>query len=261
MTRRRNAPALPALLLSFVLACASTDNATDVATQDAPPDVAGDLAPDPVPEAAAEAGDPGAEAVVVAPFQIPDPATTFTYRVANGSGTLDLPAAAGPVETYHGKEYRRLDLGDFTKADPTGVKAWANFADPQIEFGGAQVFVAGSGTPGQPSIEYVLDAPITGRLDGQVGKTLDATATGHLVIGGSSQLIQVHVEYTLASANETVEVPYGSVKGCLHYHLVVSAGDLQGWAADYWLKSGIGLIKATSIPGFDEVDLLGVKAL
>ena len=172
---------------------------------------------------------------------------------------MDLPAAAGPIEAYHGKQYRRLDLGDYTKADPTGVKAWANFADDQIEFGGAQVFVEGSGTPGQPSMEYILDAPISGRFDGELGKTMDATATGQLVIGGSSQLIQVHVEYTLASANETVDVPYGTVKGCLHYHLVVSAGDLQGWATDYWVKSGIGLVKATSIPGFDEVELVAVQ--
>lgn len=200
--------------------------------------------------------DAAPEVPVADRFSPPAETATFVYRVASGTTTTDLPAKAGPVETWHGREYRRLDLGDFTLADPTGVKAWANYQDNGIEFGGAEVYVGGQGNAGKPMLSYVLDQPIQGRFDGEVGKTYYTSVDGHLLVGGGDEILTVQVSYQLVATGQTAEVPYGSVKDCLLYHLVITAGDLKDWAADFWVKSGVGLVKATSIPGFDEVTLV-----
>ncbi|MBI5501225.1 MAG: hypothetical protein HY907_13345 [Deltaproteobacteria bacterium] len=193
-------------------------------------------------------------------FVPPAAGSTFVYRVEipGEPDPIDMPGSAGPRETFHGTEYQRLDLGDFAVADPVGVRTWANYADNAIEFGGAEVYLDGTGTAGAPDFTYWFEVPLSGRFDGDVGAASEATATGHLVFEGdpTGTPYDITVTYTLVSTSESVTVPYGTVDGCIHYHLVTNSSDLTDYASDYWVKSGLGLVKATSIPGFDNCELV-----
>jgi hypothetical protein len=54
-------------------------------------------------------------------------------------------------------------------------------------------------------------------------------------------------------------VPAGTFDGCIHYEIIEDSTDLQGFKAEYWLKSGVGMIKATVIPGFGGIELVSYQ--
>ncbi|MBM4371940.1 MAG: hypothetical protein FJ098_09815, partial [Deltaproteobacteria bacterium] len=51
----------------------------------------------------------------------------------------------------------------------------------------------------------------------------------------------------------------GTFDGCIHYSFVEDSTDLTGFEVDYWVKSGVGIIKATTIPGFEALELVEVN--
>ncbi len=206
-------------------------------------------------DAPAEAsGDTGAGGSGV--YVAPDGATTFEYRLhANdGSDPLDLPATFAGTEDINGHTYRRFEIGDHSAAEVTGLVIWSNYAEDAMETGGAQVFYHSS--PDEPSLAYTFDEPLKGSFLLDEGSSASIDATGTFNLFGDDTPFEIALEYTLVGVDETVEVPAGTFDGCIHYRFVENSTDLTGYETDYWVKSGVGIIKATTVPGFGAIELL-----
>ena len=193
-------------------------------------------------------------------FVPPAETTTYVYRV-EGAGpevaAADLPAKYGPKEDYNGHIYRRMDVGDFTVAEPIGVKIWTLYENDTLQTGGAQVF--NPGTNGEFTFAYAFDEPLLGNLNGEVDVPQVTNTTGKFTIMGFDSPFEITLTYTLKSLNASITVPAGTFDGCIHYEIIEDSTDLQGFKAEYWLKSGVGMIKATVIPGFGGVELVSYE--
>lgn len=187
---------------------------------------------------------------------VPPPATaTYVYRVGvPGGSPVDMPARYGDKEMYHGHLYRLMEVGDFTQEEITGVRIWALYENDTFQTGGAEVY--NPGKLGAPSFAYAFDEPLLGNLNGEIGEEQVTQTTGQLIFGTDGIPFSIKLTYTLLSKDASVEVPAGKFDGCIHYKIVEDSNDLQGYEAEYWLKSGVGMIKATVIPGFDAMELV-----
>lgn len=256
-----------ARVLHLVAACAavltigcgsSSDNSGDGTTQDAVSQETGDNDLVPADTAGDAGADVAADTTSGSVYDPPDPATTYVYRVwkAGSSETIDMPARFGARETKAGREYRRLEVGDFTQAEIWGVIIWSNNDGTSLETGGAEVY--NPGASGQPSFAYVFDEPLKGSFLLDEGATDETTASGKFVIGGQELPFDITLTFTLVSKDESVTVPAGTIDHCIHYKFVENSTDLSNFNVDYWIKSGVGMVKATVIPGFDALELVSV---
>ena len=225
------------------------------------PDAVSDTAlPEPAPDVPAEAApDAPSDTGTGHRYDPPDPATTYVYRVfkAGSADTLDLPARFAANEVKNGHEYRRLELGDLTAAEVWGLVLWSNYADDRLETGGVEVY--NPGAPGQPSFAYLFDEPWGGSLLAEDGTSSTSSATGTFAIAGQEFPFEITVDFTLVSSDESVDVPAGTIAHCIHYRFTENSSDLTGFVTDYWIKSGTGMVKATTIPGFDALELVSVS--
>ena len=274
MIPARTLSALIALALLLAAACSSESKGSgDVTTADTAgadttaPDTAGPdtVVPD-TPGADTAGPDTATDAAVDTPaetatghvYDPPDPATTYVYRVwkPGSSETIDVPGRYGDRETKNGHEYRLLELGDFTAAEIWGLHIWANYADDRLETGGVEVY--NPGAPGQPSFAYMFDEPWGGSFLQEEGTSSESHATGTFLIADQEIPFEITVNFTLVSSDESVDVPAGTIEHCIHYRFTENSTDLTNFDTDYWIKSGVGMIKATTIPGFDAMELVSV---
>gem|GEM_PF-2368131 len=190
---------------------------------------------------------------------VPPPASaTYVYRVGvPGGAPVDMPARYGDKEMYHGHLYRLMEVGDFTQESITGVRIWALYENDTFQTGGAEVY--NPGKLGEPSFAYAFEEPLLGNLNGEIGEEQVTETTGQLIFGTDGVPFSIKITYILLSKNASVEVPAGKFDGCIHYKIVEDSSDLQGYEAEYWLKSGIGMVKATVIPGFDAMELVSYE--
>lgn len=201
--------------------------------------------------------DPGSGGVT---YQPPDPATTFTYLL---KGCDDLPSEEVPAnlagtEEIGGQTWRRLEVGDFQKATRNGFVSFTRIRDGRYEVIGSDVFQEGQS---DAFLSWRFDQPIGGPISGRDGLTETTSASGTLCVMGSCDPYDISVTYTLVATSETVEVAYGSVTDCIHIQFEQRSSDMGEFVLEshWWVKSGIGLIKATEIPGFCGLELKSVQ--
>lgn len=193
-------------------------------------------------------------------YEPPNPATTFTYllKPCDDTPPEEVPARiAGDVE-IGGQTWRRLEVGDFQAPTRNGFVSYTRIHQGRYEVIGADVYQAGD-----PNVflSWRFDQPIGGPISGQDGLSETTSATGTLCVMGNCDPYDISVTYTLVSSNETVQVAYGTVTGAIHIHFEQRSSDMGDFVlqSDWWVKSGIGLIKATEVPGFCGLELKSVK--
>ncbi len=191
-------------------------------------------------------------------FIAPDPATTFTYRLYSFEygelGSYDVPGKFGIREDKFGHEYRRVELGDFSLDQVHGLIIWANHTAEGMETGGVEVYQGAHAD--EPSFAYFFEEPLSGSFLIEPGTTTQTQATGHFIIDEDEMPFEITLDYELVSLNETVEVPAGTIEGCIHYRFVENSTDLSDFGVDYWVKDHIGIVKATTVPGFEALELV-----
>lgn len=191
-------------------------------------------------------------------FIAPDPATTFTYRLYSFEwgelGSYDVPGKFGVREEKFGHEYRRVELGDFTQDQVHGLIIWANHTEEGMETGGVEVYQGAHAD--EPSFAYFFEEPLSGSFLVEPGTATQTSTTGHFVMDEQEMPFEITLDYELVSLNETVEVPAGIIDGCIHYRFVENSTDLSDFGVDYWVKDHIGIVKATTVPGFEALELV-----
>jgi len=216
------------------------DSAPDSAA-DAPAEVAADTAPDTAPDTAGPHD-----------FVVPGPGVRFTYLLQRcGGDAFEVPGNYDTTIDLNGQTYRRVQVGDFEAATREGFETWSRFKDGTFQVAGAAVYDVGSP---DPAMSYTLDPPITAPLYADEGATGTIPSGGQLCFGRACQPYEVSFAWTLVSKNASVTVPYGTVDGCIHLQIEQSEGG-GSWGIEWWLKEGIGLVKATEMPGFCGLEL------
>lgn len=206
--------------------------------------------------------DPGVVTDTATPgvtYQPPDPATTFTYllKVCDDNPPVEVPANLSRTEEIGGQTWRRLEVGDFEAPTRNGFVSFTRIREGRYEVIGSDVFQEGQP---DPFLSWRFDDPIGGPISGDNGLTGTTETTGTLCVMGACDAYDISVTYTLVSTSETIEVAYGTVSDCIHIHFEQRSSDMGDFVleSDWWVKSGIGLIKATEIPGFCGLELKAV---
>jgi len=200
-------------------------------------------------------GEPGG-----ATYQPPAAGTLFTYLLSSCDTPpvhREVPARIDHTQTVNGVLWHRLEVGDFEAATRDGFVSLSRVQGGRIEFLGAEVYRAGSP---DPEVTFRLDTPVGGPLQGEQGATDTTSATGQICIGTSCSALDLQLTYTLVEAFASVDVPYGTVADCQHIRLEQRSSDMPGYVltTDWWVKTGIGMVKATEVPGWCALELKSV---
>lgn len=192
-------------------------------------------------------------------FALPPEGSTFVYDLDGA----ELPAAFTGPELLVTEEYYKLEFGDFTSEDPDGLKIWFRYTDEVIEAAGAQVYTSGLGAVDTAFFEYFLDTLLVIDLSAPLNTPQDTHGAGEMCFYGTNcDPFQIDITYTVVERDASVTAPAGTEQGCIHLTMSISATDLGGAVleADYYLKSGVGLISGTFPPGYDSVELVSFTA-
>jgi len=200
--------------------------------------------------------DPGSGGVTYRP---PDPSTTFTYllKACDENPPQEVPARISETEEIGGQTWRRLEVGDFEAETRNGFVSFTRIRDGRYEVIGSDVYMEGQK---DPFLSWRFDQPIGGPISGEAHLTEPTTAKGTFCVMGNCDPYEMSVTYTLVSTSETIEVAYGTVSDCIHIRFEQRSTDLGDTVleSNWWVKSGIGLIKATEVPGYCGLELKAV---
>lgn len=192
-------------------------------------------------------------------YEPPDPSTTFTYllQACGENPPQEVPANIAGTEEIGGSTWRRLEVGDFKAPTRNGFVSFSRIRDGRYEVIGSDVYEEGQEAP---VLSWRFDQPIGGPISGQDGLTGTTSTTGTFCVTNNCDSYNISVKYTLVSTSETIDVAYGTVHDCIHIRFEQSSSDMGDYVleSNWWVKSGIGLVKATEIPGYCGLELKAV---
>jgi hypothetical protein len=188
----------------------------------------------------------------------------FVYRLHRGAEQTDIPASVTGTETIDGREYLALEMIDRTTANPGGVAIWVELV-PGVELRIKRIdaYYADEDNGGEPAFSYLFDTPLVLYVSPEPGRERTSAVTGVMTYPWGESPVEVEAVEELLDLDETVEVPYGTVDGCWHFHLdvreTVGGEPPIAVAVDYWAKPHLGFVKTTMVPGFDSVELVSIS--
>jgi len=202
--------------------------------------------------ACTEPGDTGP--ADVPPLEPPADGTTFQYRIADTSGSLHWPAAIGDGE-YEGEPYTEITLGDFSVAQPEGIRAWMTMGTDDPTSARIKTIEVWSGNMDTPLLQYLFEPAFLFTFDPSlVDEPQAAEPTGQFVLSGVSEPMDISGTYTLSSTDEDVDVFYDRIEGCWIYDFDLLERGFQ-FEAQIALKSRMGVVKSEGLLGFSSIEL------
>lgn len=187
----------------------------------------------------------------------PEEGETATYQgQLFGGAIVDIVAHMDytPVD-WKGGSWSRLIAGT-PEPGKTGFVVYFDRSEPwNPKAKGVEVY-SETTTDGPSMVEW-FDDPLAIGMDKPEGskETVSTQISGDY--GGFSDTMGVNYEYNIVSYDASVDVPYGTVDGCMHIQIILS-GELIGTGTitvDTWLHPEQFFVKLTDAPGFAILEL------
>ncbi len=191
-------------------------------------------------------------------FEPPPEGTTWEYLVgAAGAGATYWPGVFADG-AYKGEPSTEVTFGDFTEAQPEGIRAWIVVDDADASILLVRAIEVWGGRSDTPTREYRFEPPMGIHRD-QLREDEDLTLapTGEFVINGTVQDMDIQGTYALTNVNDTLDVPYGRLGGCWIYEFELVERGIKV-ATQLELKPRIGLVRARGLLGFNDITLAEV---
>ncbi len=174
--------------------------------------------------------------------------------------THDGVAVELSAHMEYGVEWRGGTWDRFVVGTPEpgndGMALYLERVEPWvIRVGGVEGYSASM--PTEPSMIEVFVEPLLLEATQPLGEPYQVESEITLEGIGSPSVLDVTYEITVVAVDDTVTVPFGTLDGCARVEGAVSGSFIEGiWEVEAWFHPEQFLVSMTSLPTFDEVELV-----
>jgi hypothetical protein len=174
--------------------------------------------------------------------------------------THDQVAVQLPAYMEYGVEWRDGTWDRFVMGTPEpgndGMAIYFERVEPWvIRVGGIEGFSASM--PADPSMIETFAEPLLLEATQPLGEPYQVESEITIEGMGTPLVLGVTYEITVVAVDESVTVPFGTLDGCAHVEAAVGGAFIGGiWEVEAWFHPEQFLVSMTSMPTFDEVELV-----
>mgnify|MGYP000960450643 CR=1 FL=1 len=200
-------------------------------------------------------------------FWPPEAGTVGTYRLCyDPSETIchNVPVTivGQDSETFVDGTYTKMEIGDFTQADPFGMIVWLDLStENRVGFKASEAYFGGIGDGGEWDMYAEAQTIVEIPFDAGIG-VMQQTGGDVDFYFKSKDPDEVHsfaLETTLLATDATVTVPFGTVTDCWEIQCDMTITDPYGTYTDsytMYYHPDYALVQSPIMPGFCTLELV-----